>query len=346
MRKPFFKKSHNCWYVRDASGRDIRLDPVERKAFDMWHELAAALERSGVNATMLGVCQAFLDEHEDLRNYANVERYAVSFCQWYSGRVEDLTKKDVYEWLDAPKPGRLRKDGSRGPDRTWAAHSRRDAASTIRRITRWAHGEGLIGRNPLHSLTVSQPEPRSTIITKAQHESMVRYCMEGKEPGFAAVLIALRCGARPQQIRMVKVENCIGAAWVFRDHKTRKKTAKPLVVYLPPCLLTLSKLLCDRYGEGFLFRNSKGEPWKKDTIGQRFERMRSKLGLPEGIVAYSYRHTFATEALAAGLHATSVAQLLGHKDTRMVTQTYGHLEKVDSYLSEEAAKVARNRHSK
>jgi len=37
MRKPFFWKQRNCWYVRSDDGRtNIRLDPDESKAYDVW----------------------------------------------------------------------------------------------------------------------------------------------------------------------------------------------------------------------------------------------------------------------------------------------------------------------
>lgn len=40
MRKPFFWKQRQCWYVRSADGMTIiKLDPDETKAFNIWNEL-------------------------------------------------------------------------------------------------------------------------------------------------------------------------------------------------------------------------------------------------------------------------------------------------------------------
>jgi site-specific recombinase XerD len=133
---------------------------------------------------------------------------------------------------------------------------------------------------------------------------------------------------------------------VFQDHKTRGKTKRPLVVYLPPCLQTLSRILVAKRPTGPLFLNSKGRPWTKDTVALAIRRKRRDLGLPESVIAYAYRHTFATESLVAGASLAETAQLLGHKDTRMVGQVYGHLDQFSSHMVSAASKAAVNRNSK
>jgi integrase len=60
--------------------------------------------------------------------------------------------------------------------------------------------------------------------------------------------------------------------------------------------------------------------------------------LDESIVLYSLRHTFATELLLTGTPIAIVAKLMGHKDTRMVSKVYGHLEKHPEELRESLRK--------
>ena len=44
MRKPFYRKSHKCWYCKDASGKFIRLDPEESVAWEMWSRIQSATQ--------------------------------------------------------------------------------------------------------------------------------------------------------------------------------------------------------------------------------------------------------------------------------------------------------------
>jgi len=53
--------------------------------------------------------------------------------------------------------------------------------------------------------------------------------------------------------------------------------------------------------------------------------------------AYSYRHTFTTDALLAGVDLTKVAALLGHSDAAMVARVYGHVGKHGQPLRDAAA---------
>ena len=41
MRKPFYKKSHCCWYVK-IDGREVRLDPNEETSHEIWMQMRAA----------------------------------------------------------------------------------------------------------------------------------------------------------------------------------------------------------------------------------------------------------------------------------------------------------------
>ena len=178
------------------------------------------------------------------------------------------------------------------------------------------------------------------------HAKLVLHCqqLEDSRP-FARYLIASRCGARPQQIREVTAAdvNREYTQWHFKKHKTRNKTGKPLTVYLPPCLQTLTKILVAARPNGPLFLNARGGIWKSDTVTQRMERLRKRLNLPDGTVAYLYRHAMATDALLAGVDLPVLAQMLGHTDTRMISKVYGHLVKHPGHIADAVAKMASDR---
>jgi len=50
----------------------------------------------------------------------------------------------------------------------------------------------------------------------------------------------------------------------------------------------------------------------------------AKDGRGESVVAYTFRHSAATEAVQAGLSSLTLAELMGHSDVRQ-TQRYVHL---------------------
>jgi integrase len=86
--------------------------------------------------------------------------------------------------------------------------------------------------------------------------------------------------------------------------------------------------------------SSHRKPWPKDGIVLRFRRLRESVGLTD-VTAYSYRHTYATDALQAGVSLPTVAALLGHVNPTMVSRVYGHLEKRSDHLSDAVAKIKR-----
>jgi integrase len=53
--------------------------------------------------------------------------------------------------------------------------------------------------------------------------------------------------------------------------------------------------------------------------------LRRKIGLPESVIPYGFRHTLATDALAQGVPEAHVAELLGHRGTAMLHKHYAHL---------------------
>ena len=102
---------------------------------------------------------------------------------------------------------------------------------------------------------------------------------------------------------------------------------------------SISRTLAHR--DGPLFVQSNGLPWDKDEVSKRMRILREACGLDSEVVPYSYRHTFATKALKQGLSCAVVAELLGHTDSRMVQETYGHLDKAPQHMVEAAAKASR-----
>lgn len=343
MRKPFYRERLGCWYVKDQeTGRDIRLDPDEETAYSIWREMLDSSSKLTSRASFRRIAEAFLQEnYADTAAFKQKAQRIASFAKCIGlKQALKIHRKDVVLWLNEQKPGQKRKDGScRGIK--WAERTKFDALHAIKSVYTWAQKKGILDHCPFEDLSVPQGDPRSSMLTPEQH----RLVLGATDPQFRLYLQACACGPRPKQVREVTALNVSAdfQTWVFRTHKTHHHTGKPLIVYLPPCLQTISKILVAKHPKGPLFRNSQGNPWKKDTVVQKFRRLREKLGLPSDVVNYSYRHTFATDALLSGASIHEVAQLLGHTSVRMVDKVYGHLDQHKHFLVEVATKATKDR---
>lgn len=344
MRKPFWFTQKQCWYVKDRSGRAIRLDPDEEEAYRLWQSMRdAASELRHPKVTIGRLVEAWLSDYAIVASEKRLN-WAGHFLGRFVDRLGaqtpalEITVPMIVEWVNSETRTFKRK-----PPRPWSQATRHDAANVVKRVYSWAHAEGHIQRNPLARMRISAGKSRACTISDEDHRKLIEACRSQKANGkeFALYLMASKCGARPKQIREVTAANvhASGKCWVFTDHKTSESAGKPLVVYLNPCLQTLTRMLVRQHPRGPLFRQENGRPWSKDTVVRRLARLREKCGLGDTAVAYAYRHTFATNALLAGVPLATVSTLLGHCDTRMVSQVYGHLDQHAEHLVEAAAKA-------
>jgi integrase len=335
-RKPYFRASDGWWvsrfhgeYVKLAKGRDN-----EAQADKRFHELMA-LEAvntplESAEATTASLCEKFLAWSYRENSPATYEFYR-SFLQTFvdlfgAARVRDLKPYHVTRWFEA-QPG-------------WNQSTRRCALTALKRALNWAVDEGYLGDSPLKKVKKPPVLHRERVVTAGEHDTITDTV---RDEAFRTFLAAMRgTGCRPGEVARVTARhfNAEEGTWTFQRHKTVKKTRKPRVVYLTPPLTELCRQLAARYPEGPLFRNSRGKPWTRNAIRCRFRRLRAKLKLGPGVVAYSYRHTFATEGLGAGVPIATMAELLGHVDTTMISEHYGHLDQKTAHLREAARRAA------
>ena len=165
-----------------------------------------------------------------------------------------------------------------------------------------------------------------------------------KDRNFREFLTALYLtGCRPGEVARVTAAdvNLELGLWVIDRHKTARKTQKPRVIYLTPEMVEMSRRLVAERPEGPLFPSRKlNRPFSKDAIRIRFRRLREKLPHLKHFVCYNVRHTYATDALANGVSAAQVAELLGHSSIRMVEQHYGHLGQKVAAMRDAAREAA------
>jgi integrase len=342
QKKPFFRTFDQCWYayaqsgtkrkqvkLKDRDGEPIRGQEGEGDAFLAFCRLMAADPAHVPDATRLNVrkvCDLFLDHsqrHNDAGTYEWYRSYLQSFCDEY-GRLNALKVKPIHvsRWLDAHA--------------AWKS-SRRCAVVSIKRAYNWAESEGILDENPLKHVKRPPNKRRERIPTNDERAAILGAI---KDEGFRQFLYAMQeTGARPGEVRKVAAAHFSEehGAWILPEHKTKKRTGKPRVIYLTPAMIELTKKLIAQWPEGPLFRGPKrkgSRPFTRNAIRCRFFRLRRKLPHLKGIVSYSYRHGFITDALERGVPVASVAELVGHTDLKMVSEFYGHLSEKRQHLQD------------
>lgn len=150
------------------------------------------------------------------------------------------------------------------------------------------------------------------------------------------------CGARPGEIMRLTaadVDPKEGVA-TLSEHKARGKSGRRRIISLTPKLAELLTRLMKEHPTGPPFLNADGNPWNRQAINCRFRRKKNRKTDPldKGIVAYSWRHGYVTDALEKGVPAATVAELVGHEDLR-TTQNYSHIVEKKKHLKEDAKKA-------
>jgi integrase len=237
-----------------------------------------------------------------------------------------VQKKDVEAWI------------RRHP--TWGQTTEWDAKTRLVTVFHWGVGQGLLSVNPIQG--IKKPAVRSrgaeALVTQEAHTKLV----EAASPALRDVLVALhQTGARPSEVLSVTAREFFPdvGVWVLARHKTAHK-GKVRVVHLTERLVVRCRELAALHPEGPLFRTSTGRPWCNTCyLAEQVRGLRKKLKLPSTVTPYSYRHGFATDALANGVPDAHVAELLGHAGTGMLHRHYAHLTARARALRDSLGKV-------
>lgn len=349
MRKPFFWAERKAWHLRvpiDGKLKTVRLGTTRTEAYDEWDRIKAAALRSLNPASeenspaIIELLSAYVSH---LKSEAKLKRIAASTVTRQVDHIAPFLAVASELTAAILRPHHVT-DWLRGQT-TWNATTRSDAAAAIKRAIKWAADEGRIPANPLAKLKVARGSPRDHVISREEYETLLAGVWSGnyarrRVTSFRAVLVALRLsGCRPSEIVNLKIEDFDGECWTIKEHKTRKKKRRPRIVYLSPCLRTLSRIAARGRKSGPLFLADDGRGWKYSDIRLRFQRLRAKTGTTKKCVLYSFRHTWITDALIAGVDVATVAEMAG-TSIQMIDRHYGHLCQHRKHMTDAAVKIA------
>lgn len=228
----------------------------------------------------------------------------------------------------------------------------------VQRLCSWCHRhERSVAVNPLHGMPKARMGQRRRVLDRAQVVKLMRSADRIFRP-FLIFLIESMC--RPQEARLLAWADTWtrGEATAFQsadtappiffslhDAKGFDKRSDQSVDRIIPISPRLARLLARLSRDGVtlgdtILKDSRGRPWTSNAVRCRFRRLRLRAGLApdrrgERVVAYTLRHTGATNAAAAGVRDFRLAGLLGHASPR-TTERYVHLRPADLV---DAAKV-------
>ena len=324
---PFFRKFTGTWYVK-LNGRQINLGADRSDAFQKYHELMASRGRAAINfgsvAQLLDAYLEWLLEHRATGTYEKALHYLTLFAQHLGAgfRIEALEPIHVLLWIES---------------RDWTDTTAHDVISIVQRSFSWAVKRGNIHKSPVATIEGKPRKRRREAVLSTEEWKVVRESVTDSHFGDFLDFM-WETGCRPLEARRVSAGHVDlrNSVIVFPPSESKGEKHER-VIFLSDKALSICRRLMVACPTGSLFRNTQDRAWTKDSINCRFQRISKKLGI--SCCAYALRHSFATEGLKQGMDSLTLAQLMGHSDTSMLSRCYAHLARNPAYLREQAKKV-------
>jgi len=233
-------------------------------------------------------------------------------------------------------------------------------AGCVRRLFRWLTVDAReLVVNPLDGMRSTRNGSRMRILSRREVDRLLR---AARRPFRTFLLALVETIARPREMRAVcwgHIRTAGTADWTaqdlragkcyfqlvrFKGQELRRDRLALRTIPISPRLgrLLLRLAIASRNVADVIFSNSRCRPWTWNAVRCQFRRLRVRAGIGvdvngENAVAYSVRHTSATDAVGAGVKGLVLAELMGHSDVRM-TQRYVHLR--PDHLIEAMGRIA------
>lgn len=353
------KGAYCCWISGTqhvlASGPDDALTgPTYLAALQQFRDLLALANvgKQGSNTTVRAVFETYLanlEKEVKPGTLACRQQSLAPFLEYRtrSGRrvgdmkVSELKQLDIYQFMTAQEKPRTHKSDYANLRRTisWGPTTQRNFVCSLKAAFNWAVGAKIIPESPVGN--IRPPSPRSRGV-----EALLGATHEEIEANHKLVMAAARTrlrpfiqvlkdtGARPGEIAGAAVEDFKPelSAILFHkqrsrrigtfSHKTATKGKDRLILLAGESLSIITQLAAERK-TGRLFVKRSGGLFTTQYISAAFAEIRKAVGL-SNLTAYSYRHTFATEMLKAGMDIDTLAELMGNS-AQVIREHYSHL---------------------
>lgn len=196
--------------------------------------------------------------------------------------VRDIVPKTVQDWVMGLEP-------------RYNRTTRGMMVKALKAAFNWGVRMEMLSRNPAAPVTAPRSEDGGRALTAKEVEAIIA---KAPEPLRRTAVFSLNTGARLSEVFSLRWEMVErqGAAWWCRIPARSRKTRR---VVKKDCRFPLNAAARDSMGperdEGPVF------PWPARTVQDQLISVRSEAGCPEATFHW-FRHTFATNFLAAGGH--------------------------------------------
>jgi len=202
----------------------------------------------------------------------------------------------------------------------------------VQRIFNWGVDSGYIPHSPIARMKKPSDRPREEYIPPHLFQTVISAAPTAQLNRL--ITFMLDTGVRPEEVVKLEAkhfseENSGTFVLPLKDAKGNRYTR---VIYLTPTSLRIAKKVTRRWKDGPCFRNSRGKPWNRDSIGKSMRKLRDKLNKGKEpppfprLCATMLRHSFAHYRISQGQDIALVAALMGHRSTKMVYTRYGHID--------------------
>ena len=222
--------------------------------------------------------------------------------------VAELLPLHIDQWLDAHP--------------SWKG-SRRSRIQAIKRALNYAKEKGLIATNPLVGYTTPKAASRTTYLTPEQEQAIID---QSRAEFAAAVRVCIRTGARPGVEFASLCRRHVSLSgermeWTFKPEESKTGQLRVLRIRDPEVIEAVRERLASGV-TGPLFRNSRGNPWKRESLASGFRSAKARAEKhgtefdPDACM-YSCRHTYAKRTLQGHwtgkpCNIETLAQLMGN----------------------------------
>lgn len=161
-------------------------------------------------------------------------------------------------------------------------------------------------------------ERRKLYLDLKQRRALLKACRGAVHDLIEAAALT---GARPGELTSLRRSQFDHRAG---DIAFKGKTGERTVPLSPAALVLFKRLAKRKMPGAFLLTDDDGKQWPHSGWDELVREAAKKAKLPKGVVLYTLRHSWITEALRGGMATLDVARLTG-TSLAMIEEHYGHL---------------------